>query len=51
MIQPSGSKTVTELFSEDIQRKEDQIAELTKTWAGKWENMVEVNSKSACEKQ
>jgi hypothetical protein len=28
---------MTELFSEDIQRKENQIAELTKTWAGKWD--------------
>ena len=63
--QPGSSKTVTELFSEDIQRKENQveafyidtvegspsyhispqIAQLTKTWAGKWDgyqNIIEV---------
>jgi pSer/pThr/pTyr-binding forkhead associated (FHA) protein len=42
--QPGSTKTVTELFSEDIQRKENQIAQLTKTWAGKWEgyqNIIE----------
>ena len=66
MSQPGSTKTVTELFSEDIQRKENQveeafyidtvegspsyhispqIAQLTKTWAGKWEgyqNIIEV---------